>query len=76
VPAASRQIFAYSGVLNPQPGRRTSVALIDHAIGLAGAEGPARVCAHLTRTARQRRLGIAQPGKLRWGMPAGIRARR
>lgn len=44
MPAATRQIFAYSGVLNPGPGQRTSVALIDHAIGLARADGPARVC--------------------------------
>jgi peptidase E len=40
----SRQIFAYSGVLGPQPGERTSVALIDHAIGLSRPDGPARVC--------------------------------
>ena len=44
MPAATRQIFAYSGVLNPGPGQRTSVALIDHAIAISGAEGPARVC--------------------------------
>jgi len=44
MPAAARQILAYSGVLNPQPGQRTSLALIDHAIGLAGTDGPARVC--------------------------------
>jgi peptidase E len=39
-----RQIFAYSGVLNPQPGQRTSAALTGYAIGLAPRDGPKRVC--------------------------------
>jgi peptidase E len=44
VPAATRQIFAYSGVLSREPGQRTSLALIEHAIALAAPQGPARVC--------------------------------
>jgi peptidase E len=44
VPEAERQIFAYSGVLNPQPGQRTSAALTEYAIGLAPGDGPKRVC--------------------------------
>ena len=44
MPEAERQIFAYSGVLNPQPGQRTSAALTEYAIGLAPGDGPKRVC--------------------------------
>lgn len=44
MPDAVRQIFAYSGVLNPEPGQRTSAALTEYAIGLAPGDGPKRVC--------------------------------
>ena len=44
VPSGARQIFAFSGVLRPGPGERTSLALIDYAISLAGTSGRARVC--------------------------------
>jgi peptidase E len=44
VPDAVRQIFAYSGVLKPEPGQRISAALTEYAIGLAPAGGPKRVC--------------------------------
>ena len=41
---ATRQIFAYSGVLVTEPGQRSSAALADHAIGLAPGGGRRRVC--------------------------------
>jgi peptidase E len=44
MPAATRQIFAYSGVLSREPGQRTSLALIEHAIALAAPGRPARLC--------------------------------
>jgi hypothetical protein len=37
VPAATRQIFAYSGVLYPEPGGPDSFALVEYALGLAAA---------------------------------------
>jgi peptidase E len=37
VPKATRQIFAYSGVLYPEPGGPDSFGLIEYALGLAGA---------------------------------------
>jgi peptidase E len=39
-----RQIFAFSGVLNPGPDGRNTRDLIDYAVQLAGTEQPARVC--------------------------------
>jgi peptidase E len=44
VPPARRQIFAYSGVLKPKAGDRDTFALVDHALRLAGASKPLRVC--------------------------------
>jgi peptidase E len=46
VPKATRQIFAYSGVLYPEPGGPDSFGLIEYALGLAGAGVGAglRVC--------------------------------
>lgn len=41
--AALRQIFAFSGILQPEPGQKGSLALAEHAIGLAGAEPGERV---------------------------------
>lgn len=38
-----RQIFAFSGVLKPAPGGQRS-SLIDHAMSLAAAESPLRLC--------------------------------
>jgi peptidase E len=38
------QILAFSGVLKPKPGDQDSSALIDHALTLAGGDGPTRVC--------------------------------
>ena len=39
-----RQIFAFSGVLNPQPGDRPTSALVDYALSLTGKAEPARMC--------------------------------
>jgi len=39
-----RQVFAYSGVLNPEPGGQDSWALINYALGLAGTGKPVRLC--------------------------------
>jgi peptidase E len=44
VPTAPRQIFAYSGVLYPEPGGQDSFALIEYALSLAGRRQGARVC--------------------------------
>lgn len=44
MPSATRQIFAYSGVLVTEPGQRSSAALTDHAISLAPGGGRKRVC--------------------------------
>ena len=39
-----RQIFAFSGILRPEPGQKSSFDLIDHAVRLAGSNGTRRVC--------------------------------
>lgn len=44
VPTATRQIFAYSGVLYPGPGGRDSFALAEYALSLAGCGTAPRVC--------------------------------
>jgi len=44
VPTATRQIFAYSGVLYPEPGGGDSFALIEYALGLCGRSQGTRVC--------------------------------
>jgi peptidase E len=44
VPTATRQIFAYSGVLYPESGGPDSFALIEYALSLAGRTEGLRVC--------------------------------
>ena len=44
VPTATRQIFAYSGVLYPEPGGGDSFALIEYALGLCDRSPGTRVC--------------------------------
>jgi peptidase E len=44
MPTATRQIFAYSGVLYPEPGGPDSFALIEYALSLAGCGPGLRVC--------------------------------
>jgi peptidase E len=44
VPSRRRQIFAFSGVLDSEPGTRGSFALVEHAVGLAPRAGRRRVC--------------------------------
>jgi len=44
VATETRQIFAYSGVLYPEPGGKDSFALIEHALSLAGRGPGLRVC--------------------------------
>lgn len=44
VPTATRQIFAYSGVLYPEPGGKDSFALVEYALSLAGRRQGMRVC--------------------------------
>jgi peptidase E len=44
VPTPTRQIFAYSGVLYPEPGGRDSFALVEYALSLAGRREFPRVC--------------------------------
>jgi peptidase E len=44
MPIIPRQIFAFSGVLKPGPDSRDSLALIEHALGLAATGGRVRVC--------------------------------
>jgi peptidase E len=44
VPAADRQILAYSGVLTAGPGEPGSFRLVQHAMSLAAATGRVRVC--------------------------------
>jgi peptidase E len=44
MPTATRQIFAYSGVLYPEPGGPESFALIEYALSLAGCGPGLRVC--------------------------------
>lgn len=39
-----RHIFAFSGVLNPNPGDRPTSALVDYALSLTGKAEPARMC--------------------------------
>jgi hypothetical protein len=39
-----RQIFAFSGILRPEPGQKSSFDLIEHAVSLAGSNGTKRVC--------------------------------
>jgi len=39
-----KQIFAFSGVLRPEPGQQSSFALVDHALSLAPRDGARRVC--------------------------------
>lgn len=41
---ADRQILAYSGVLDAGPGQPGSFRLVQHALSLAAAAGPVRVC--------------------------------
>ena len=41
---APRQIFAFSGLLRPEPSQRTSFDLIEHAVSLAGTADRKRVC--------------------------------
>jgi peptidase E len=44
MPPVRRQIFAFSGVLRPEPGQQTSFALVDYALSLAPGGDPKRVC--------------------------------
>jgi peptidase E len=44
MPPANRQIFAFSGVLYPEPDDKSSFALVEHALGLAASGGTTRVC--------------------------------
>ncbi len=44
MPDIRKQIFAFSGVLNPGPDGQNSFALIDHALGLTGAGTATRLC--------------------------------
>ena len=44
VAEATRQIFAYSGVLYPEPGGPDSAALVHYAVSLAGRKQGVRVC--------------------------------
>jgi peptidase E len=44
VPEATRQIFAYSGVLYPEPGGPDSAALVRYAVSLADRKQGVRVC--------------------------------
>jgi peptidase E len=42
--APPRQIFAFSGILQPEPGQKSSLALVEHAIGLVQPAERRRVC--------------------------------
>jgi len=44
VAEATRQIFAYSGVLYPQPGGKDTFDLAEYALSLAGRSQGIRVC--------------------------------
>jgi peptidase E len=44
VPDVRRQIFAFSGVLNPAPGGPAPKSLVDYALGLAGTRARRRLC--------------------------------
>lgn len=44
MPDIRPQIFAFSGVLNRQPGERGTSALVDYALSLTGTTEPARMC--------------------------------
>jgi peptidase E len=44
VPEVVRQIFAFSGLLSPPPGGKTSFALVEHALSLARRGGRVQMC--------------------------------
>lgn len=44
MPSALRQVFAFSGVIYPEPGQQSSSVLTEHAISLAPGTGRKRVC--------------------------------
>jgi peptidase E len=44
MPSVRRQIFAFSGVLESEPGSKGSFALVEHAVRLAPGAGRKRVC--------------------------------
>src|SRR5437764_12847445 len=43
-PPPDKQVFAYSGILYPEPGDKNTFALAQHALSLAGGDPPRRVC--------------------------------
>ncbi len=44
MPATSRQVFAFSGILNRPPGEKPNPALVEYAVSLAAGHGKKRVC--------------------------------
>jgi len=42
--SALRQIFAFSGILVPEPGQKNSLALVEHAVSLAPPSDRRRIC--------------------------------